>query len=137
MATAKQIAANRANAQRSTGPTTAMGKATSSRNAYRHGLSSPLPLGQATWSEVAAIAPLVAPENASADELSWASDFANAQLELWRIRKVRSKILMELDVAAVDGRPWQRLASIDRYERYAHTRRRRAALNLETTSARS
>ena len=39
MATEKQIAANRANARRSTGPKTVAGKMASSRNAFRHGLS--------------------------------------------------------------------------------------------------
>ena len=38
MSTAAQIAANRANAQHSTGPRTEEGKAASSRNACRHGL---------------------------------------------------------------------------------------------------
>jgi hypothetical protein len=38
MATAKQIAANRANAQHSTGPRTADGKAAVARNARKHGL---------------------------------------------------------------------------------------------------
>jgi hypothetical protein len=40
MATAAQIAANHANARRSTGPRTAEGKAASARNATSHGLSS-------------------------------------------------------------------------------------------------
>jgi hypothetical protein len=40
MATAAQIAANRRNALRSTGPRTAAGKAVSSRNALRHGLTA-------------------------------------------------------------------------------------------------
>ena len=44
MATDKQIAANRANAKRSTGPKTALGKMVSSRNAYSHGLSGPFRL---------------------------------------------------------------------------------------------
>jgi hypothetical protein len=39
LATEKQIAANRANALRSTGPKTLAGRLKSSRNAYRHGLS--------------------------------------------------------------------------------------------------
>ncbi len=39
MATAAQIAANQANAQKSTGPKTPPGKAASSRNATKHGLS--------------------------------------------------------------------------------------------------
>jgi hypothetical protein len=38
MATANQIAANRANAQRSTGPRTGAGKAAAARNARKHGL---------------------------------------------------------------------------------------------------
>ena len=38
MSSQAQIAANRANAQLSTGPRTEEGKAASSRNAYRHGL---------------------------------------------------------------------------------------------------
>jgi hypothetical protein len=40
MATAKQAAANRRNAARSTGPRTKSGKALSSRNALKHGLSA-------------------------------------------------------------------------------------------------
>jgi hypothetical protein len=41
MATEKQIAANRRNAQKSTGPRSPEGKCRSSRNALRHGLYSP------------------------------------------------------------------------------------------------
>jgi hypothetical protein len=41
MATEKQIAANRRNAQKSTGPRSAEGKATSSRNAFKTGLYCP------------------------------------------------------------------------------------------------
>jgi hypothetical protein len=40
MASSRQIAANRANAQKSTGPRTANGKDQSSRNAIKHGLTS-------------------------------------------------------------------------------------------------
>ena len=40
MATEAQIAANRANAQRSTGPRTAQGKAVVARNALKHGLNA-------------------------------------------------------------------------------------------------
>lgn len=44
MSTAAQIDANRANAQLSTGPVTAAGKETSSRNALRHGLYAKSPI---------------------------------------------------------------------------------------------
>lgn len=40
MSSAAQFVANQQNAQSSTGPTTEAGKATSSRNAFRHGLAS-------------------------------------------------------------------------------------------------
>ena len=40
MATDKQIAANRRNAQKSTGPKTEHGKLRSRRNAFRHGLTA-------------------------------------------------------------------------------------------------
>jgi hypothetical protein len=40
MASPAQIAANRQNGQRSTGPVTVPGKAASSQNAFRHGLTS-------------------------------------------------------------------------------------------------
>jgi hypothetical protein len=40
MATEKQIAANKRNAQKSTGPTTEVGRANSSRNALKHGLTA-------------------------------------------------------------------------------------------------
>ena len=42
MASEKQIAANRANALKSTGPKTAAGRSKSGRNAFRHGLSLPV-----------------------------------------------------------------------------------------------
>jgi hypothetical protein len=42
LATEKQMAANRRNAAKSTGPRTAAGKARSRMNAYRHGFSSKL-----------------------------------------------------------------------------------------------
>lgn len=45
MASDRQIAANRANVKRSTGPETAIGRFNASRNAIRHGLSGVLPLG--------------------------------------------------------------------------------------------
>src|SRR3954469_21465441 len=45
MTTFKQIEANRRNARRSTGPTTAEGKLSSRRNAVRHGLTAETVIG--------------------------------------------------------------------------------------------
>ena len=44
MASKKRIDANRRNAKKSTGPKTPQGKATSARNAIKHGLLSQLPV---------------------------------------------------------------------------------------------
>ena len=46
MATPAQIAANRRNARKSTGPKSVSGKLKSSRNSRRHGLNSKLPQGE-------------------------------------------------------------------------------------------
>ena len=68
MASEKQIAANRANAQRSTGPRTAVGKMRSSRNAFRHGLSGPLPFDSMTSAKVDAIAQALVGEEAGEEQ---------------------------------------------------------------------
>jgi hypothetical protein len=133
MASEKQIAANRANAKKSTGPTTAAGKLKSSRNAYRHGLSGPLLPDPTTSAQVASIAGLLGGKQTHEDRLEPAADFARAQVELLRIRSVRAE---QLAKTAVNGGPddylreLRRLASLDRYERYGLTKRRRSSRGL-------
>ena len=48
MTSAAQLVANRANARRSTGPRTVVGKAISSQNANRHGFTGRLLVGRST-----------------------------------------------------------------------------------------
>ena len=83
MATEKQIAANRANAKRSTGPKTAAGRAKSSRNAYRHGLSCDLPLEDlALRVRVNSIAEALLADQASTEEnMIAAAEFARGASE--------------------------------------------------------
>jgi hypothetical protein len=131
LATEKQIAANRANAKHSTGPRTAAGKLKSSRNAYRHGLSGPMPLDLPSAAEVNLIAHELVGEHAMADRLASAADFAGAQTELLRIREIRTDQFAKADLN--DGnhlKELQHLAALDRYERYALTKRRRASKKL-------
>ena len=52
MASAAKLAANRANAQKSTGPRSAAGKARTRYNAYVHGLSIPRSYDQATAARI-------------------------------------------------------------------------------------
>ena len=130
MATEKQIAANRENAKRSTGPKTAAGRSRSSRNAVRHGLSCPLDFAMSEKAD--AIARLLSSVGANHEQLTSTMEVAHAQVELLRIRTVRAELMAAIDVACCDSRQLRRLVALDRYERYAHTRRRRAARKTST-----
>ena len=131
MATEEQFKANRANAKRSTGPKTAAGKLKSSRNAFRHGLSASVPLEPATLVKIDSIARVVAGEQTTEIRLTSAADFASAQMELFRIGAIRTEHWTRIDLEhGPDIRELKRLAALDRYERYALTRRRRAARKL-------
>ena len=133
MATEKQIAANRANAKHSTGPRTAAGKLKSSRNAYRHGLSGPMPLDLPSTAEVNFMALELAGEYATEDRLVSAAHFASAQMELLRIREIRTDQFAKVDLNGGDNlKELQHLAALDRYERYALTKRRRASKKLQS-----
>jgi hypothetical protein len=129
MATDKQIAANRTNALRSSGPKTAAGKSKASRNAYRHGLSRPIPIGPASAKIDAIVRELVG-KTASEDRLTLASDLVHARVELLRIRSIRTGQLQSTVLNDFTAKQLQRLAALDRYERYAHTKRRRASKKL-------
>jgi hypothetical protein len=130
MASEKQIAANRANAQKSTGPKTVAGRLKSSRNAFRHGLSLPLQLDMETSAKIGAIAQVLTGEQADAEQLTAATEVAQAQLDLLRIRAVRTKLMSEVGQASDNFEHLRRLAALDHYERLAFTQRRRASRNL-------
>jgi hypothetical protein len=130
LATERQIAANRANALRSTGPKTLAGKLKSSRNAYRHGLSCPLPFDPMTSVKADALVHAVAGEDPNQEKLTSAEEFARAQLELLRIRSKRAELMAEIDLDYKNTQGLQRLAALDRYERYAFTKRKRASIKF-------
>lgn len=129
MASDKQIAANRANAKRSTGPKTALGKSKSSRNALRHGLSCSLKR-DALPPEIENLAQALVVDNGDEGQRLAATALASAQWELMRIRSVRARMMAAIDLSSTDASDWKRLVALDRYERLAHTSRRRAFRKL-------
>ena len=94
MTTVRQLHANRDNAKASTGPKTKAGKARAAKNSLRHGL------GVSVWSEPSlapqaeAIALRIAGPNAEAEALGWARRIGEAQVDINRVRSLRSEMIV-------------------------------------------
>tara|TARA_Y100001951_G_scaffold102786_1_gene110155 strand:+ start:506 stop:1075 length:570 start_codon:yes stop_codon:yes gene_type:complete len=102
MATERQIGANRANAQHSTGPTTTLGKRKVARNARRHGLTTPLPWDQVTrWYRIIKNDVAALPDLASRDPYDQAAlRLAEAEAQLDRVMKAERDHLLEMQRCA-------------------------------------
>ena len=125
MATERQIAANRTNAKRSTGPKTVGGRQASSRNALRHGLCSskgPRPRVSVDIDDLAE-----ALIQQGTDQDLTARQIARVHVELLRIRAVRAELLASLNLQYCSSDDLWQLSALDRYERVARGKRRRAA----------
>ena len=90
-----KIKANRANAQASTGPKTADGRARVARNALRHTLSLPVCSNRALSEEVETLAREIAGPDANAETQDLARQVAEAQIDLRRVRYARHKLLSD------------------------------------------
>ena len=135
MASSKQIAANQRNARKSTGPRSVRGRSRSSRNALRHGLAVAVEADLHVRDEVKKLAKAIS----AAAGLAWPGEaahaFAEAELDLLRIRELKSSVFNEAgfvaggdlgDFASLNDR----LSKIARYERRAFSRRKRALRSL-------
>lgn len=133
MASEKQIRANRANARKSTGPKSLQGLARSSRNALVHGLSLPL----------AAEDLVLAGELAQAlfdSHSELAAELALSHLEIRRARTTRLAALQALLspdrlFSTTDSIP--SIINMERYERVAGQKRRRALRKMRVRAASS
>ena len=94
MATERQIAANRRNAVKSTGPRSSAGKRRARRNSYRHGLSVGA-AGQCA-EQVERLARKIAGAGADAMVLEQARSVAQAQLDLTQIRRMRASLIQRM-----------------------------------------
>jgi hypothetical protein len=109
MATEKQIAANRGNAAKSTGPRTTRGKKRVGRNALRHGLSLGLPYTHHTSKHLDQRAHEIAGECGDQVTLGYARVIAEADLDLARVRQVKVAVIAH--VSAFGARDPARLRS--------------------------
>ena len=129
MASERQIAANRKNAKKSTGPRSKAGREASRHNARRHGLATAIEADPAFQHDIEKLAKALSPcQNVGED----ARDAARAELDLMRTRKIRTSLFEKLSLVANDANSVSlaelndKLAKLERYERRAFSRRKRA-----------
>ena len=146
MTSARQIAANRLNAQRSSGPRSAACKIKVGRDALPHGLAAASPRDSGIAAELDRLATAIGSENADAAQREQALIIAESELTLLRVRAVRTSIFEQMLVArgaadtqepseqllgrlqaALHFEQWRRL---ERYERRAFSRRQSAIRTL-------
>ena len=92
MASDKQIAANRRNARKATGPRSAAGKKRASQNAFRHGLSKPI-AGLGFTRAVEELACRLVRDGADASTRELAREAARGMLELERVRRIEVALI--------------------------------------------
>jgi hypothetical protein len=117
MSSARKVASNRANARRSTGPRTPAGRARSSRNAVRHGLSISVVTDPELRAVVMALAGRLAEEGGP---LHLGIIIAEATIEAWRVRQRRHEVISAA-LARPPGRTPEQLGKAIRLARRAAT----------------
>jgi hypothetical protein len=127
----RQIAANRNNAKKSTGPRSEAGREASRRNARRHGLAIAIGADPAFHDDVEKLAKALSLSSGMQNVDERAREAAGAELDLLRIRKIRASLFETLSLAtdAALGSVAElndKLAKLERYERRAFSRRKRA-----------
>jgi hypothetical protein len=145
MTSAAKIAANRRNAQRSTGPRSAAGKARTRYNALEHRLNVPARYDQATADEIETLADYLCADSFDPQEQDLALRAAEAQFDLLRVQRAKvdlvngaAKHLERVDASLPEGeraalafmRKSKTLAAFDRYERRATSSRNRLLRKL-------
>jgi hypothetical protein len=117
MTTEKQIAANRQNARRSSGPRSGEGKRRSSQNAYRHGLSAGVNAHGEYVKDIEALARKIAGNSTDVVVLECARTIAQAEFDLARIRRLKVGLVSRVKAFDEFGPPatFQSLCEINQF----------------------
>jgi hypothetical protein len=93
MTSARKVWTNRTNCRSSTGPKSADGRATSAGNARRHGLRVPVLSDPVLSAEVEAMAKKIAGGATAPDLVELSRRIAEAEVDVLRVRRVRSDFI--------------------------------------------
>jgi hypothetical protein len=113
VASERQIAANRRNARRSTGPRSSAGKSRASSNAYRHGLSLSVGASTPLAPQLEKLARKIAGNAVDAITLERAREIAQAELDLARVRRAKVALIERAGVFAAANCPQVSVSQVD------------------------
>jgi hypothetical protein len=131
MTSDRKAASNRKNAQKSTGPRSELGRRHSRSNALRHGLAIAIGSDPSFHEDINVLAKALMDDRGEQNVGEFALQAAEAEIDLLRIRKLRAS---RFNAVFGGSEPkhddhselYEELAKLERYERRAFSRRKRA-----------
>jgi hypothetical protein len=127
----RKINANRENAKKSTGPRSEEGRRKIRRNAFRHGLAIDVAFDPYFHRAIEAMAKIIVSASAQGTTIALARHLAETEVDILRIRDVRTALFnAHYEKSHLHPEDYidlsDNLGKLERYERRAFSRRKRA-----------